>query len=85
MRKTKIKIAFLAAEAEPYVKIGGLADVAGTLPLELRSLSKESPSRNGGNLELDIRLILPYMELSRGKTFRFIPSPPFQLFIKMEN
>ena len=51
-----MNVLFLAAEAEPFVKIGGLADVAGSLPLALRSLS--NPARPGVNL--DVRLVLPF-------------------------
>ena len=36
-----INVLFLAAEAEPFVKVGGLGDVAGTLPKALRALSNE--------------------------------------------
>jgi starch synthase len=50
-----LKILFLAAEAEPYVKIGGLADVAGSLPLALRNL----PAKAAQGVELDVRLVLP--------------------------
>jgi starch synthase len=49
MMSQTIKVLFLAAEAEPFIKVGGLADVAGSLPLALRSLSDE----------LDVRLVLP--------------------------
>jgi starch synthase len=49
---TPINVLFLAAEAEPFIKVGGLADVAGTLPLELRN----TPHQLG---ELDVRLVLP--------------------------
>lgn len=42
-----LKVLFLAAEAAPLVKVGGLADVAGTLPAELR--------RKGH----DVRVVLP--------------------------
>jgi starch synthase len=42
-----LKILFLAAEAEPFVKVGGLADVAGALPRELVALGH------------DVRLALP--------------------------
>jgi len=50
-----LHILFLAAEAEPFVKIGGLADVAGSLPLALRSLSREATHA----VALDVRLVLP--------------------------
>ena len=47
-----INVLFLAAEAEPFVKVGGLGDVAGTLPRALRALSNEE-------LKVDVRLVLP--------------------------
>ena len=47
-----INVLFLAAEAEPFVKVGGLGDVAGTLPRALRALSSEE-------LKIDVRLVLP--------------------------
>ena len=50
-----LKILFLAAEAEPFIKIGGLADVAGSLPLALRRL----PTQATGGLTLDVRLVIP--------------------------
>ena len=55
MPKT-FKILFLAAEADPYVKVGGLGDVAGSLPRALRALSPELT----GDVELDVRLALPF-------------------------
>ena len=45
-----LNVLFLAAEADPLVKIGGLGDVAGSLPAALQALP-ESP---------DVRLILPF-------------------------
>jgi starch synthase len=47
-----INILFLAAEADPYVKVGGLGDVAGTFPKALRALSTEE-------MKYDVRLVLP--------------------------
>lgn len=52
MPKT-INVLFLAAEADPFVKVGGLGDVAGSLPRALRALSNE-------DVKLDVRLVLPY-------------------------
>lgn len=52
MPKT-INVLFLAAEAEPFIKVGGLGDVAGSLPRALRALSND-------DIKLDVRLVLPY-------------------------
>ncbi len=42
-----LKILFAASEAQPLIKTGGLADVAGSLPVELQQLNN------------DVRLVLP--------------------------
>lgn len=44
-----MKILFLSAEADPYIKVGGLGDVAGSLPGALNAIDKD----------LDIRLFIP--------------------------
>lgn len=48
-----INVLFLAAEADPFIKVGGLGDVAGSLPRALRAISTD-------DLKLDVRLVLPY-------------------------
>lgn len=58
-----INILFLAAEAEPFVKVGGLGDVAGTLPRALRALSNDE-------LKVDIRLVLPMHSVIKQDTLR---------------
>jgi starch synthase len=58
-----INVLFLAAEAEPFVKVGGLGDVAGTLPRALRALSNDE-------IKLDVRLVLPHHSVIRTDTFR---------------
>ena len=60
-----INILFLAAEAEPFVKVGGLGDVAGTLPRALRALSNDE-------IKLDVRLVLPHHSVIRSDTFRTV-------------
>src|ERR1041385_2970077 len=58
-----INVLFLAAEAEPFVKVGGLGDVAGTLPRALRALSDDE-------IKVDVRLVLPQHTVIRSDTFR---------------
>lgn len=58
-----INVLFLAAEAEPFVKVGGLGDVAGTLPRALRALSNEE-------LKIDVRLVLPMHSVIREQSLR---------------
>lgn len=50
-----LNVLFLAAEAEPFIKVGGLGDVAGSLPRFLRNL----PPEVTGGTTADVRLVLP--------------------------
>jgi starch synthase len=51
-----LNILFLASEADPLVKVGGLGDVAGSLPRALRALPPEQVK----GFKLDVRLVLPF-------------------------
>lgn len=62
MPKT-INVLFLAAEAEPFIKVGGLGDVAGSLPRALRALSNDE-------ITLDVRLVLPYHPAIKAENLR---------------
>ncbi len=64
-----INILFLAAEAEPFVKVGGLADVAGSLPLALRAL----PYQATRGTKLDVRLVLPLHRSNRADSTTMRP------------
>jgi len=70
MTKT-INILFLVSEAEPFVKVGGLADVGGSLPLALRALP--------GEPRLDVRLALPLHRAIQINSASLIPRVEFSL------
>ncbi|HEC33878.1 MAG TPA: glycogen synthase [Chloroflexi bacterium] len=59
MSNERLNILFLAAEAVPFAKVGGLADVAGALPKALRALGH------------DVRLMIPRYGSIRSDQFRF--------------
>lgn len=69
-----VNVLFLAAEAEPFVKVGGLADVAGSLPGALRELSR-----------FDVRLVLPLHPAIRGVSATLQPLANFTLRRKRKN
>jgi starch synthase len=52
-----INILFMASEADPLIKIGGLGDVAGSLPHALRTVGSSSKFKPTA---LDVRLVIPY-------------------------
>ena len=68
-----LKVLFLAAEADPLVKVGGLGDVAGSLPQALRALPAE-------DVRVDARLLLPYHDAVRQK----LPNPEFLFSFPVE-
>jgi starch synthase len=59
-----LKILFVTPEVEPYVKVGGLSDMAGSLPKALAQLGH------------DVRLVCPaYGSLKRVGTWEALPEP----------
>jgi starch synthase len=71
-----INVLFLAAEAEPFIKIGGLADVAGSLPLALRAL----PYHATHGVALDVRLVLPLHRSIRAQATTLRPAAEFSVY-----
>ncbi len=57
--KDNLKVLFIAAEALPFAKVGGLADVAGALPKALRDVG------------VDARLLIPRYGNIRSKDYDF--------------
>lgn len=58
-----ISVLFTASEADPFIKVGGLGDVAGSLPKAILNLK-------AGTRKIDIRLVIPYhsrIDLPRNK------------------
>ncbi len=70
-----LKILFIAAEADPFVKVGGLGDVAGSLPRALRALSAEFT----GGIQVDMRLVLPLHPMLRTESATLRPAVTFYL------
>jgi starch synthase len=70
-----LNVLFLAAEAEPFVKVGGLGDVAGSLPRFLRGLPPEVTDGS----PLDIRLVLPMHPAIRAEAHGLRPLSIFLL------
>lgn len=60
-----VNVLFVAAESEPFVKIGGLGDVAGALPDAIHRISKKQSER----YPVDIRMVLPYHGVIKQKDF----------------
>lgn len=75
-----IKVLFLAAEADPFVKVGGLGDVTGSLPAALQALATSSLKDLP---DIDIRLVIPfYGNIQRD---RFSSEPLFQVEVNSQN
>ena len=73
-----MNVLFLAAEADPFIKVGGLGDVAGSLPRFLRGLPLEVT--NG--TVLDVRLVLPLHPAIKNDSHGLRPLLIFPLSLK---
>lgn len=73
-----MNVLFMAAEADPFIKVGGLGDVAGSLPRYLRSLPQEVT--NG--IIMDVRLVLPLHPAIKNDTHGLRPLSIFPLSLK---
>ncbi len=70
-----LKVLFVAAEADPFVKVGGLGDVAGSLPRALRALTTNFT----GGIDVDVRLVLPLHPTVRTESATLRPTVTFYL------
>ncbi len=70
-----LRVLMLAAEADPLIKVGGLGDVAGSLPRALRRLSDEQ----AGGRPLDVRLAIPFHAAIHAKLPKSEPVAQFSI------
>lgn len=75
--KPDMRVMFLAAEADPFIKVGGLGDVAGSLPQSVRSLAP-GPDSEWGNI--DIRLVIPLHPAVRRSSYTMRQVASFTVF-----
>jgi starch synthase len=73
-----LRVLFIASEADPFVKVGGLGDVAGWLPPAIHNLSSSSATGEklpGGEKtgKIDIRLVIPLHGAIRRQDFDLQP------------
>jgi starch synthase len=59
----ELHILFISAEADPLVKIGGLGDVAGTLPIAINRMASHMDHK------IEVRVAVPYHQIIKEKHF----------------
>jgi starch synthase len=74
---SKLNILFVASEVDPLVKVGGLGDVAGSLPAFLRQIPASV-----GLPELDVRLAIPFHPSIRHKVNSWCLTPRVHSLLK---
>ena len=70
-----LRVLFVAAEADPLIKVGGLADVTGSLPRALLQLSPEEAA----GCQIDVRLALPFHPVMAGRVRAGGPAAVFDV------
>ncbi|MDD5370299.1 MAG: glycogen/starch synthase [Anaerolineaceae bacterium] len=71
-----LRILFIVAEADPFIKVGGLGDVGGSLPRALRNLAADET----GGFRLDVRLVIPFYGAIDQNTYSLRPGVSFPVF-----
>jgi len=69
-KEKRINVLFAAAEAEPFIKVGGLGDVAGALPIAIQKSAPQS---------VDIRLVIPFHAAIKDKQLPIIQLGSFAI------
>ncbi len=77
-----LRVLFIASEADPFIKVGGLADVAGWLPPAIHHLSRLAPVGQALDVsdrfrEIDIRLAIPLHGAISRQDFDLQPAAQF--------
>ena len=68
-----LRVLFVAAEADPIIKVGGLGDVTGSLPRAIQALC---PAQSMG-YQVDIRLVIPLHPAIRKRGIQMEPLASF--------
>lgn len=75
----RLRVLYLSAEAKPLVRISGLGEAAGALPLALSLIPPIPSLRGSGKGVLDIRLVIPYHASIREDIYELKPVASFRV------